>query len=206
MGEEHERTGESALLPAAPSGGSGAGSGGEVVATIATIAPTGSEIVDLHTQSTGASAPPAPLTRARAQVERRAQQRRCELSMLGGPSAASCAGGWMSMTSTTAPPASILGSVAAVVLGATGTSGSDGADPGGATDGGRPIAPTPGPAPGGAAGGVAAGGGGGGIGLSGFLTLAGLLLLAAPRALRRMRLSCRPYRTAFFVLIPERPG
>ncbi|MCW3034427.1 MAG: hypothetical protein JWM60_2772, partial [Solirubrobacterales bacterium] len=70
----------------------------------------------------------------------------------------------------------------------------------------RPDTPSPGPAPGGAAGGVAAGGSGGAVGLSGFLTLAGLLLLAAPRALRRLRLSCRPYLTAFFVLIPERPG
>ncbi len=206
MGEEHERTGESAIFPAAPGGGSGADPGGEIMATVATIAPTGSEIVDLHSQSATENEPPAPLRQGREQVERRAEQRRCELSMLGGPSAASCAGGWMSMTSTTAPPASILGSVAVVVLGATSSGGSDGADPGGATDGGRPIAPTPGPAPGGAAGGVAAGGGGGGIGLSGFLTLAGLLLLAAPRALRLMRLSCRPYRTAFFVLIPERPG
>jgi len=40
----------------------------------------------------------------------------------------------------------------------------------------------------------------------GFLTLIGLLLLAAPRAMRRLRLSCEPWLTAFFVLIPERPG
>jgi hypothetical protein len=62
----------------------------------------------------------------------------------------------------------------------------------------------PGPAPGGAFGGSAAAGSG--LALSGFFTLTGLLLFAAPCAMRRLRLSCRPWRTAFFVLIPERPG
>jgi hypothetical protein len=93
-----------------------------------------------------------------------------------------------------------------VALGATAVGPSDQGDGGPATDGGRPITPSPGPAPGGAGGGVAAGASGGAVGLSGFLTLAGLLLLAAPRALRRLRLSRRPHLTAFFVLIPERPG
>jgi hypothetical protein len=67
-----------------------------------------------------------------------------------------------------------------------------------------PTSPTPGPAPAGAAGGAAVGGSG--IAPTAFLTLAGLLLLAAPHALRRLRLSSRPWRTSFFVLIPERPG
>jgi hypothetical protein len=65
---------------------------------------------------------------------------------------------------------------------------------------------TPGPQPGGSSGGASAGGGGGGLALSGFLTLGGLLLLAAPRAMRRLRLLCRPWRGACFALIPERPG
>jgi hypothetical protein len=67
-----------------------------------------------------------------------------------------------------------------------------------------PVSPAPGPAPSGVSGGSAAGTSG--LALSGFLTLAGLLLLAAPRAQRRLRLSCQPWRTACFVLIPERPG
>ncbi len=66
--------------------------------------------------------------------------------------------------------------------------------------------PAPEPEPGGAGGGVAAGAAGGGVGMSGFLTFAALLLLAAPHALRRLRLSSRAFLTAFFVLIPERPG
>ncbi len=70
--------------------------------------------------------------------------------------------------------------------------------------GGRSVLPPPGPAPGGSFGGSAAGGSG--IALSGFFTPAGVLHFAVPCAMRRLRLSCRPWRTAFFVLIPERPG
>ena len=66
------------------------------------------------------------------------------------------------------------------------------------------MGPPPGPAPSGASGGSAMGGSG--LAFSAFLTLAGLLLLAAPRAMCRLRLSNRPLLTAFFVLIPERPG
>jgi hypothetical protein len=84
---------------------------------------------------------------------------------------------------------------------------------GGATgaSGGHSVISTPsgssttGPQPGGSSGGASAGGGGG-LAQSGFLTLAGLLLLAAPRAMRRLRLLCRPWRIACFTLIPERPG
>lgn len=74
---------------------------------------------------------------------------------------------------------------------------------GGSAVGGPPAGPAPASAPSGASGAAA---GGGGLALSGFLTLAGLLLLGAPRAMRRLRLSCRPWLTACFVLIPERPG
>jgi hypothetical protein len=80
-----------------------------------------------------------------------------------------------------------------------------------ANNGGAPLGDQhsnqPGPAPGGVGSGGAPGGaGGGGAPASAFLSLAGLLLLAAPHALRRLRLARRPYLTAFFVLIPERPG
>jgi hypothetical protein len=83
---------------------------------------------------------------------------------------------------------------------------------GGATGGGHSVvsallgSSTPGPQPGGSSGGASAGGGGGGLATSGFFSLAGLLLLAAPRAMRRLRLLCQPWRTACFALIPERPG
>ena len=81
---------------------------------------------------------------------------------------------------------------------------SDDGDHGAPAVGGRlPVNPVPGPAPGGVSGGSASGASG--FGLSAFVTLAGLLLLAAPRALRRLRLLCQPLRTACFVLIPEHP-
>jgi hypothetical protein len=78
-------------------------------------------------------------------------------------------------------------------------------DPGGLAGGSRPpVSPAPSPAPGGASGGSASGSSG--LGLSAFLTLGALLRLALPRAMRRLRLSCEPWLTACFVLIPERPG
>ena len=75
---------------------------------------------------------------------------------------------------------------------------------GGSPGGSRPIGPPPGPTPSGTFGGAA--GGGTGIALSGFPTFAGHLLRGAPVAMRRLRLSFQPWLTAFFVLIPERPG
>jgi hypothetical protein len=75
---------------------------------------------------------------------------------------------------------------------------------GGSAAGTPPVSPAPGPAPSGVSGGSAAGVSG--IAFSGFVALVGLLLLGAPRAMRRLRLSCQPWLTAYFVLIPERPG
>jgi hypothetical protein len=77
-----------------------------------------------------------------------------------------------------------------------------------AADGGSRLlgirrTPAPSPLPGGAGGTTAAASG---LGFSIFLTLAGLLLLAGPRALRRLRPWCEPWRMARFALIPERPG
>ncbi len=73
---------------------------------------------------------------------------------------------------------------------------------GGSAVGGDPASP-PGSGPGGSSG---SGSGASGLALAGFLTLAGLLLSGAPRAMRRLRLSCQPWLTAYFVLVPERPG
>ena len=79
-------------------------------------------------------------------------------------------------------------------------------DPGGSMVSSRlPGGPGPSPAPGGTAGGSAAGGSGG-VALGAFLSLAALLRLAPSRAMRRLRLSCEPWLTACFALIPERPG
>ena len=207
-----EKTAEAAV---AMSGSSGAATGTttgliamapESTPPSGPVPPTGSEIVQLGEggEASGASTEEA-LTRSRAGSERQAVARRCELSALGGPEAGGCAGGWLGAASTlTQTPVVLVADATALAPAAVGSSGDDGTG-GGVAGGGRPLDPSPGPAPGGASGGVAAGGSGS-VGLSGFLTLAGLLLLAAPRALRRLRLSCRPWLTAFFVLIPERPG
>jgi hypothetical protein len=169
------------------------------------VPPTGSEIVQLgEGQEASDVSSEEALTGPRGAAERQAVTRRCELSALGGPEAGGCDGGWLGATSTlTSTPVALVSDATALAPAAVSSSGDDG--PGGVAGGGRPLTPTPGPAPGGASGGVAAGGAGS-VGLSGFWTLAGLLLLAAPRAMRRLRLSCSPWLTAFFVLIPERPG
>ncbi len=78
--------------------------------------------------------------------------------------------------------------------------GRSGDSPGGSSPIGPPSEPTPSGTFGGAA------GGGSGTALSGVPTFAGHLLLGAPLAMRRLRLSFQPWLTAFFVLIPERPG
>jgi hypothetical protein len=128
----------------------------------------------------------------------------CELSALGARATDNCAVGWLGakrlLSSVTLGP--VAASLAAVA--AAGLQSGDGGH-GGSAVGNSPVSPAPGPAPGGAAG-AAGGGGASGVGLSTFFTLAGLLLLGAPRAMRRLRLSSRPWRAACFVLIPERPG
>jgi hypothetical protein len=127
----------------------------------------------------------------------------CELSALVGRMPSSCMGGPGGPQPLSTSPMSLIAS--ADSLASENIAGSP-------PDGGHgssavvrlPVSPAPGPSPSGVSGGAAAGTSG--LALSGFLTLAGLLLMAAPRALRRLRLSCQPWRTACFVLIPERPG
>jgi hypothetical protein len=207
-----EKTAEGAVAMSGPSAPTGTDTGliaaeSESTPPSGPPPPTGSETVKLgEGQEASGGTSGEALARSPAAAERQAVARRCELSALGGPEAGGCAGGWLGLgaAATLAQvPAALAPVAAAFAPAAVGSSGDD--SPGGVAGGGRPASPSPGPAPGGAAGGIAAGGSGG-VGLAGFLTLAGLLLLAAPRALRRLRLSCRPWLTAFFVLIPERPG
>jgi len=132
----------------------------------------------------------------------RAGELSCQLSGLGGAATDNCTASWLSSEPllVSAPGALVPGARAR----AGSPAGSSQGGSGGGFGGNRSFLPPPGPAPTGAVGGSAAGGSG--VGLSGFFTLAGLLLLAGPRALRRLRLSSKPWLTAFFVLIPERPG
>jgi hypothetical protein len=131
---------------------------------------------------------------------RRAGGLSCELSSLGSGMARGCSAEWLSAEHLL--PDSPAGYAAAVAALAP-TTGTPPGGHGGAAVGSPPVSPGPGPAPSGAAGSSA---GAAGLALAGFLTLAGLLLLGAPRAMRRLRLSCQPWLTACFVLIPERPG
>ena len=63
--------------------------------------------------------------------------------------------------------------------------------------------PAPSPGQGGVSGSTAAASG---LACSTFLTLTGLLLLGAPRTMRRLRVCREPWRAAPFVPIPARPG
>ncbi len=136
-----------------------------------------------------------PLTAAQ-----RAGEISCELSGLTERMSEDCSAALLSGSSLIAlDPVERAGEVSPVRK-STHAGGGYSEPAGGDRSGGAP----PGPAPGGAFGGSAAAGSG--LALSGFFTLTGLLLFAAPCAMRRLRLSCRPWRTAFFVLIPERPG
>jgi hypothetical protein len=133
---------------------------------------------------------------------RRLGELTCQLSAPGGRTPHSCAAGWM--VGPPVPSGSTVGFATAASLAAAATGDSPtGGGRGGSGMGNAPVSPAPGPAPSGASGSMT---GGSGTALLTFLTLAGLLLLAAPRAMRRLRLSCRPWLTACFVLIPERPG
>jgi hypothetical protein len=137
-------------------------------------------------------------------VAQRAGTLSCELAALGGRSSDNCSVGWLGekrvADSSTVSFSPVDNSLAPTITGTVPPGGGHG----GSAVGNAPVSPAPGPAPGGASG--AAVGGSSGVAPSAFLSLAGLLLLAAPRAMRRLRLSSRPWLTACFVLIPERPG
>ncbi len=164
-----------------------------------------------------ASGPSTAEAIAKHTVAQREHEAACELSL--GPASGSCTAGWLGnsgLVSATlvsaAGAAPVYAAVSVVLVPWTTTvvglphtgSGIDGAgdEPAGSHPAGG--GPSQAPPPSGASGGAPAGGSS--AAPSVFLTLAGLLLLAAPRAMRRMRLRCKPWLTAFFVLIPERPG
>ncbi len=149
--------------------------------------------------------PTAPAHAGMSPVQR-AGDFSCVLSQLGGQLTDNCTAGWLgaprfaAAAQTSSGLVTVAGSlVAATIAGTPSESGH-----GGVAISSPPVGPAPSsPAPGGAAG--AATGGSGVAPLSTFLTLAGLLLLGAPRVLRRLRLSCEPWLAGCFVLVPERP-
>jgi hypothetical protein len=130
----------------------------------------------------------------------------CELSQLGGQLTDNCTVGWLAAPRFAAVadvPSGLVTVAASLVVATIAGTPSEGGH-GGVAISSPPVGPAPSsPSPGGAAG--AATGGSGVAPLSTFLTLAGLLLLGAPRVLRRLRLSCEPWLAGCFVLVPERP-
>jgi outer membrane biosynthesis protein TonB len=143
--------------------------------------------------------------RAAMTAARRAGALSCQLTALGDRTTDDCTVGWLGGKRFSASPVGLIPEASSLAAAATaGLSGGGGH--GGSSGGNAPVGPAPGPAPGGASGAAVGGGAPGGVALSNLHTLAGLLLLSGPRAMRRLRLSCQPWLTACFVLIPERPG
>jgi hypothetical protein len=168
----------------------------------ATAASITAQIAEVSGQAAGSKA--IPVRSAGSQAGRF----RCELSALGGKMTENCTAGWLGgpREVSSAPTSAAVAAVSSLAAAATANSppggGHDGSGPGG-----PPLTSAPGSAPGGSSG-VATGAGGpagSGAGVSIFITLAGLLLLGAPRALRRLGLAFEPWLAGCFVLIPERP-
>jgi hypothetical protein len=197
---EESPKGAASLAPPAASTPSGSDPGVETASALVASAATPAAGDPGETWAiAGARTPPGPPPGATA--AQFAASVGCRLSVLNAP-ITSCTTGWLGTQRLFQRGAVRLSTaVSWPAQGKLAPSESDHEDSAGAT---RPATPTPGPTPGGASPSAAVGGSG--IALSAFLTLTGLLLLAAPRAMRRLRLSCEPWLTAFFVLIPERPG
>jgi hypothetical protein len=178
-----------------PSGSVAAEVSGAVAGPVTTIFPFTAE--ELPTTSAASSAYVAAL--ARTIAAQRAEDFTRELGGLGASSTDTYTAGFDSprLISATFVEELAMGTAARAGAPAPGRSG-------GSPGGSSPIGPPPGPTPSGTFGGAA--GGGSGTALSGFSTFAGHLLLGAPLAMHRLRLSFQPWLTAFFVLIPERPG
>lgn len=164
---------------------------------------TGPTVVEPEELSVISAANPASIDAPpRLTVAQRVEEFSCEFSRLATSVTDNCVTDSLSVQSQSFIAASTLVELATGTAARGGISANDSND--GSTGGSRSVSPPPGPAPGGAFGGSATSGAG--TALSGFFSLASLLQLAAPRAMRLLRLSCRPWLTAFFVLIPERPG
>lgn len=208
---EHEQapTGERALLPAVPNDAAQPPAGEpEVAAEEASGAPTdtlagvfGSD--EERSSADFAAGPASAGALVGIPVLTSASETTCELSAFVGSTPSRCTAGWSGAEHLLlAPPVGFTSAGTSVDTATPAAPAGHGQT--GSALGGSPAGPGPGPAPSGASGGSAVGATG--LALSGFLTLAGLLMLGGPRAMRRLRLSCEPWLTACFVLIPERPG
>jgi hypothetical protein len=195
-----QRTGGSSQASA---GASGPSHNDDAAAETALGAPTASTAPDVLSEISTAQEQPSFASVSRTVSVRRADQAGCEPAVIGASIAASEVGGWLDLEAAASVSSTNFAagdtSRTAITAGAPGASRS-----GGSAAENHPSAPTPGPGPGGAGGGSAAAGASGSASSASF-TLVGILLQAAPRAIRRFRLAQPSWRTSFFVLIPERP-
>jgi hypothetical protein len=192
---------DSTMSEAAPVHSDAAGESPAALLALPTSPPTAG---GPQAQASATPAVAAAVVRAAITAAQRAGTLSCELTALGGNTSDNCSVGWLGAKRFLASPIGLIRVASSLTAATAGLSG-DGGGHGGSSASNAPVSPTPGPPPGGASGAAVGGGAPGGVALS-ILTLAGLLLLAGPRAMRRLRLSHRPWLTACFVLIPERPG
>jgi hypothetical protein len=165
------------------------------------VAPEASLLATSSTTSgvqESASVPDRPPASPRPSSARRAEQAGCDPAAI----VAGDADGWLYLAIATSTSTTGLAAVEASRAASAAAAPADRLD-GGSVAENHPSAPTPGPGPGG--GGGSAAGGGSGSASSASFALVGVLLQAAPRAIRRFRLAQPSWRTSFFVLIPERP-
>jgi hypothetical protein len=178
---------------------------GELATSTPTATPAGvtAQVAEVSGQA-GAS-PDRPLKHSVESAGSQAGRFSCELSAFGGSATENCTAGWLGAPreGVSASADVALAAVSSLITGTTPAPPGGGGHDGSAISS-QPLTSAPGPAPSGSSG-AATGAAGSGIGVSIFLTLAGLLLLGAPRVLRRLGLSFEPWLAGCFVLIPEHP-
>jgi hypothetical protein len=196
--------GEDPQVPADASGMTHKDAAGEVAPGVSIVVTTAiapdapPEISTVQDQLSLTSRPRTTSARCAGRVS-------CELAAIGASIRASYTCGRLgisavSLVSTILATIDASPSPTAITAGAH----SDSQDGGSAVEN-HPPAPLPGSGGSGGGSGGSAAAGGAGSASSASSTLVGVLLQAAPRAMRRLRLAQPSWRTSFFVLIPERP-
>jgi hypothetical protein len=196
--EATQGSGENSQVPAGASGLTHKGSTGEVAPEISIAVTTSVAAAQPEISMPSVQDQPPLALRAQTISTRDTEQTSCVgASIVGG-----YAGGWLdvSVASSVSNIPFVAAEVSPTAIAAGAPAGSLG---GGSMVENRPS--VPGSGLGGGGGGSAAGGGGSGSASSASSTLVDVLLQAAPRAMRRLRLAQPSLRTSFFVLIPERP-
>ncbi len=197
--EPTQGPGEGLQVPAGASGLTHKDAAGEVapeisIGVMTSVAPTAASEI-----STSPGQDQSPLAlRPQTISARRAGQMSC----VGASITAGYVGGWLDISA-----ASSISNIPFTTADTSSTAIAAGVPAGSLGDGStienHPSAP--GSGSGGGGGGGSAAGGGSGSASSASSTLVDVLLQAAPRAMRRLRLAQPSWRTSFFVLIPERP-